>query len=87
MSKKILIGYVVFVHICLLFVLIKSDFITRIGYRIGLVENLQPEITQHFKEMLRYHERIDPHIPEGAVIFIGDSLTQGLYTSAVLPLR
>lgn len=43
----------------------------------------QPEITQHFHRMLRYHARMDGNVPDGAVIFIGDSIMQGLCVSAV----
>jgi lysophospholipase L1-like esterase len=33
--------------------------------------------------MTRYHEGMDPNVPSGAAIFIGDSITQGLCVSAV----
>lgn len=42
-----------------------------------------PEITEHFERMLNYHARMDGNVPAGAVIFIGDSLVQGLCVSAV----
>ncbi len=44
------------------------------------------EITEHFHRMLRYHRYADASAPEGAVIFIGDSITQGLSLAAVTPL-
>lgn len=42
-----------------------------------------PELSEHYYRMRAYHQRIDPLVPEGATLFIGDSLTQGLATSAV----
>jgi lysophospholipase L1-like esterase len=33
--------------------------------------------------MAKYHERIDPNVPSGSAIFIGDSSFQGLCVSAV----
>ncbi len=42
-----------------------------------------PEITDHFRRMLRYHLRMDGNVPDGAVLFVGDSLFQGLCTDAV----
>jgi len=81
MRKKFLIGYVILVHLFLLLVLLKSDFTTRVGYRVGLIG--RSEITQHFQNMITYHKRMDANIPDGAVIFIGDSMTQGLCVSAV----
>jgi lysophospholipase L1-like esterase len=83
MRKKLLIGYIIFVHLFLLLALVKSDFISRVGYMVGLIRPVVPEITEHFKEMIKYHKRMDPNVPDGAVIFIGDSITQGLYVSAV----
>ena len=41
------------------------------------------EITEHYQRMMNYHRYMDGNIPEGAVLFIGDSITQGLCTSAV----
>ncbi|GAB2923861.1 GDSL-type esterase/lipase family protein [Rheinheimera gaetbuli] len=41
------------------------------------------ERSAHFKRMLRYHQRMDGNVPQGAVIFIGDSLIQGLYVSVI----
>jgi lysophospholipase L1-like esterase len=83
MRKRLLIGYVIFVHLFLLLVLVKADFITRVGYRVGLIRHVDPEITRHFEEMVKYHERMDANVPDGAVIFVGDSITQGLCVSAV----
>jgi lysophospholipase L1-like esterase len=83
MRKKLLIGYVVLMHLFLLLVLVKSDFVDRIEYRLGFVDQVNPEITLHFQRMVRYHERMDANVPDGAVIFIGDSITQGLCVAAV----
>ncbi len=41
------------------------------------------ELTEHFRRMCRYHERMDGNVPDGAVLFIGDSITQGLCVAAV----
>ena len=41
------------------------------------------EITEHYERMLRYHQRMDGNVPDHAVVFIGDSLTQGLCVDAV----
>ena len=47
-----------------------------------LLERLSP----HYGTMVKYHERMDGNVPDNAVIFIGDSITQGLAVSAVTPL-
>jgi len=43
----------------------------------------RPEITDHYRTMVRYQRRMDGNVPDRAVVFIGDSLTQGLCTEAV----
>lgn len=40
----------------------------------------------HHRRMLGYHARMDANVPDGAVLFFGDSLVQGLCVSAVTPL-
>ena len=80
---KILIGYVILVHLFLLLVLVKSDFAARVEYKLGSGHQAKPEITLHFHQMVRYHERMDANTPDGAVIFIGDSMVQGLCVAAV----
>lgn len=44
------------------------------------------EITDHYRRMMVYHEYMDGNVPDGAVVFIGDSITQGLCVCAVTPL-
>jgi len=41
------------------------------------------ELGEHFQRMTTYHGRMDGNVPEGAVLFIGDSITQGLCVAAV----
>jgi lysophospholipase L1-like esterase len=84
MKKRIVIAYVIGIHILLAIVLLKSDFIDRVQSRLGIQSiPLPPEITEHFHRMLRYHKRMDGNVPDGAVIFIGDSITQGLCVSGI----
>jgi lysophospholipase L1-like esterase len=80
MKKQIIATYIIGVHILLAIVLLKSDFIERVERKLGVAS---PEITEHFHRMLRFHRRMDGNVPEGAVLFIGDSITQGLCVSAV----
>lgn len=83
-SKKSFIGYLVLLHLLVAVMLLKSDFISKVGARLGI--NTQTlELTPHYKRMMSYHVRMDGSIPNGSVIFIGDSITQGLATSAVSP--
>ena len=87
MKKRIIYAYIVCIHLLLGVVLLKSYFFQCAEHKQGSSQaaTTQPEITQHFKRMLRYHARMDGNVPDGAVVFIGDSITQGLCVSAVAP--
>lgn len=56
-----------------------NDLVARVG-----IDN-SPKVLPHFTNMLRYHRWMDDHVPAGAVVFLGDSITQGLATAAVAP--
>ena len=75
------------VHLLLLIVLAKTDFVVRCGRKIGM---LPP--AYHYKgpriladKMNAFYERVDGNVPEGSVIVIGDSLVQGLCVDACRP--
>lgn len=42
-----------------------------------------PDVTDHYTRMMKYHGYMDGSVPAGAVLFIGDSITQGLCVAAV----
>ena len=84
MRNNLFIGYLIFLHLFLLLILWKTDFIPRVGYRFGFIKQIDPEITQHYEETAAFLERIDNNIPDETVIFIGDSGIQGLCVSAVV---
>ncbi len=84
MKKKKLFfsSYALFLHFVLAFILVKSDFIERVETRLNLNSN---EITHFYDQMIAYHRRMDKNLPVGSVLFIGDSIIQGLAVSAVTP--
>jgi len=87
MKKGFAVTYLVCIHIVVVVVLLKSDFLDRVERKLGTFQTAtRPEITEHYRTMLRYQIRMDGSVPEKAVIFIGDSITQGLSVSAVSPL-
>ena len=57
----------------------KSDFVSRVQRRLGPTK----ELTDEYNRMLAYQTRMDGNVPDRSVVFIGDSLTQGLCTDAV----
>lgn len=76
--------YIICLHIFCVAILLESDCIERVGVRLGLYQ--QPEISSYYNTITTYHKRMDGSIPEGATLFIGDSITQSLATSAVSDL-
>ena len=72
--------YLIGIHLLLALVLWKSDFLQRVGFRLGWVS-----VWPHHERMMVYHRWMDPVIPDGSVIFIGDSITQSLPVCAVVP--
>jgi len=52
----------------------------------GRVTFLLERISPHYNTMVTYHKRVDGNVPDQAIIFIGDSITQGLAVAAVTPL-
>jgi lysophospholipase L1-like esterase len=78
--NRSLIAYLVLLHLLLGLVLVKSDFLQRTRGYLGV---LPPEMTRHYHDMVAYHRRMDEQVPDGAVVFIGDSITQSLAVSNV----
>ena len=71
--------YLLLIHLFLAIVLWKSNFVEKIGIKLGISG---PHLSFH-ERMVDYHKSMDGSVPEGSVLFIGDSITQALATSAV----
>jgi lysophospholipase L1-like esterase len=73
-KRRALISYMVLIHLCLFGVIANSNI---------LKSTSRPEITQFYRSMVKHHLRMEGNIPDGAVVFIGDSTVQGLQVSSV----
>lgn len=84
-QKKILriliLCYIVLLHLLLVVMVWKSDFLGKLQNR--LFDQKEEELTSFYNTMLSFHLRMDARIEEGAVLFIGDSMTQGLCGSCL----
>lgn len=80
MKRTAIYFYLILIHLALAAAIFQSDLIRKAAYKSGLVP---PEKSHYFQKMVRSHERVDAMVPDGATIFIGDSMVQGLATSAV----
>ncbi|MGF1547588.1 MAG: SGNH/GDSL hydrolase family protein [Thiotrichales bacterium] len=80
-----LISYLVLLHLAFAAVVVKSDTLPRLQGLLGIPTTAHPEFTDHHQNMRRYHTHVDGNVPDGAVLFFGDSITQGLATAAITP--
>jgi lysophospholipase L1-like esterase len=95
MVKKFKINYIVLVGITLAIgmtfgVLFQEYYgVGNVLDAIGLsflknsLEPSSPELSNYYYRITSYHQRMDGNIPKGAILFIGDSITQGLAVTAV----
>ena len=86
MRKRLLWLYILFLHILIIAVLIKPDMIPRIRTRLGFAKKTKkekPELSPVFDDMVSYQIKLDKNVPDGSVLFIGDSITYALYVDAV----
>jgi len=72
--------YLVWLHLALAVVLVKSDFVQRVAMKLGWSRS-RP--TGHYRQMLVFCRRVDTCAPDNAVLFVGDSFIQGMCVSAV----
>ena len=84
-AKTFLWAYMILLHILVAAVLANTDFLQRTGSKIGLwtPSAEEPELSAHYHRMMQYHRHIDGSVLDGSVLFVGDSITQGLCVSAV----
>jgi lysophospholipase L1-like esterase len=72
--------YMLLVHLALALFIYKSGVLHRLA---SLVTDNPSENTALYDVLVPYHERMDGSVPNGAIVFLGDSLVHTLVTSAV----
>lgn len=78
--RRIFWVYLVIVHLLLAMLIHRSGLVPRLMARAtgSVVEN-----THLYDVLLPYHQRQDGSVPDGAIIFLGDSIVHALATSAI----
>lgn len=79
-NVKIIFVYMIVLHLFSVLLIIKTDFIPKLKSKI---EFSAPASLYH--TMIKFHQWMDDSVPVNAIIFLGDSITQGLATAAVAP--
>ena len=80
---KSLTGYLILLHLLLAVLVLKTDFLPRLTAKLG--NNTTHTSDPHVANMLKHQRWMDDAVPAGAIIFLGDSITQSLATAAVAP--
>lgn len=80
MSNKLFVFYVLCLHVGLAIAIAKPAYVEQVISRLYPIDN---EISQHYKTMVAFHQRVDKNVLPNSVIFIGDSHTQGLAVSSI----
>ncbi len=82
--KKIVLIYVLLLHILLALIAVKTDILQQLAQKIGLTSS-HSELGTYYYQLLSFHIRVNNNVLPKSVLFIGDSITQGLAVSAVYP--
>lgn len=83
MKRKLFIAYLIFLHLIPVAFMLKANLRDRILWRLHL--NKIEEISGYYEARDAALERKDKTLPEGSVLFIGDSIIEGLGTSSIVP--
>jgi hypothetical protein len=78
--KSLVIIYGLGVHVLLFVAIAKTDFIPRLETKLGLATSNSP-----IQRAIQHHLWTDDLVPDRAIMFLGDSITQGLATEAISP--
>ncbi len=86
-ARPIWWGYLALLHGIVLLACWKTDLVSRFGRRVGVLAPLPPSPAQKplYQQIQAFQIRVDENVPDGSVLFFGDSLIQGLCVTAVTP--
>ncbi len=82
--RKITISYLLILHFLIIAGLVYPERMLQQLLSTGFV-SWDVVLKTHYRTMLAYHKSIDGEVPDHAVIFLGDSMVQGLAVDAVAP--
>ncbi len=79
-KKFSITAYCILLHLFIGIIIVKTNFIDKVRWHLGFQQN---EISDYYLQLVEFQKRIDQVLPDKRLIFIGDSLIQGLYVQAV----
>jgi len=78
-----MVVYLLILHALVAVVLTQPDLVPRIGGLRALIHPKPPEEEWFIPIVREVHRQMDPSVPAGATLFLGDSITMCLSTAAV----
>ncbi len=82
MKKLFVSSYLILIHILLLVLIIKSDTYQEISRHW---QQPKESFDRCYHNIAAFYRRVDKNVKNGSVIFIGDSLIQGMAVTSVTP--
>jgi lysophospholipase L1-like esterase len=82
-KRTIIIGHFVATYLLLILLIVKLQFLNGLYYDLTGIKIEDRQDLEHYNRMIKYHKSINDNMMGGEVIFIGDSLIQGLNTSSI----
>jgi|OpeIllAssembly_1097287.scaffolds.fasta_scaffold147401_1 lysophospholipase L1-like esterase len=83
MKNKLFITYILTIHILLLTIIIKSDFLSQVQSIFD--RNHSYSYNSFYRTTSLLLANVDGNVPDNSILFFGNSITQGLCVSAVSP--
>lgn len=75
-------AYITLVHICLVVLLFKTNLFENVLLKLEM-KRMTPEETDFYRKSLDFQLRVDESVPDGSILFFGDSIIHGLCVTAV----
>lgn len=85
MKRLFVTTYLVVIHALLGIALVETDFVPRAAAKLKLNVTHPPEEDSIIPRLREVHRQMDPAVPTGSTIFLGDSITMGLATASLAP--
>jgi lysophospholipase L1-like esterase len=83
-NRKTIIYVIYFVglHVFIFISLLRPDLLLWFSFKVGIYKS-HTELSEYYSTMVTTQLRVDGCVPNGSILFFGDSITQGLCVNAI----
>jgi hypothetical protein len=85
LKKSAIAAYLILLHLLVGIALVKTDLLPRIADRLGLAPPDMPDTEPLMAAWRAIHRHKDATAPEGATLFLGDSITKAMPVANITP--